>query len=89
MNEQVKRLMGQALDKKFSHTWIALDHQDLEKFSDYFAELLVKECICSISKSLEAANINLSSRPNDDYWLGFRHACDDHLTELKEHFGVE
>lgn len=62
MNEQVKRLMGQALDKKFSHTWTALDHQDIEKFSAYFAELLVKEFVDIIDVSrAEAIDLKFPS----------------------------
>lgn len=62
MNEQVKRLMGQALDKKLSHTWITLDQQDLEKFSACFAELLVKEFVDIIDASrVEATDLKLPS----------------------------
>ena len=44
MNEQIKLLMGQALDEKFAGTWSVMDMQDLTKFADRFAELLVEEC---------------------------------------------
>ena len=44
MNPQVKDLMGRTLDKKFSHTWTALNYQDLEIFSEYLAKLIVREC---------------------------------------------
>jgi len=45
MNEQIKQLMGQTLDEKFAGTWSVMDMQDLTKFSDRFAELIVRECI--------------------------------------------
>ena len=85
MNEQIKELMTQAgakYDSKGNMMYPV-------GFHEKFAELIVKECTSFILDSLEAANINLTSRPDDDYWLGFRHACDDHLTDIKEHFGVE
>jgi hypothetical protein len=44
MNERIKQLMGQTLDEKFSGTWSVMDMQDLTKFADRFAELIVKEC---------------------------------------------
>jgi hypothetical protein len=44
MNERIKQLMGQALDEKFAGTWSVMDLQDLTKFADRFAELIVREC---------------------------------------------
>jgi hypothetical protein len=44
MNEQIKLLMGQVLDEKFAGTWSTMDMQDLTKFADRFAELIVREC---------------------------------------------
>jgi len=44
MNERIKQLMGQTLDEKFSGTWSVMDMQDLTKFADRFAELIVLEC---------------------------------------------
>ena len=51
MNERIKQLMGQTLDEKFSGTWSVMDMQDLTKFADRFAELIVKECarLCDIN----------------------------------------
>ena len=37
--------MGQTLDEKFAYTWSTMDIQDLKKFAERFAELIVKECI--------------------------------------------
>ena len=45
MNDQIKALMGQTLDEKFAYTWSTMDIQDLKKFAERFAELIVKECI--------------------------------------------
>jgi len=45
MNERIKQLMGQTLDEKFSGTWSVMDMQDLTKFADRFAEVIVRECV--------------------------------------------
>ena len=44
MNERIKELIGQTLDEKFAGTWSVMDMQDLTKFADRFAELIVAEC---------------------------------------------
>jgi hypothetical protein len=44
MNERIKAMMGQTLDEKFSGTWSTMDMQDLQKFTEKFAELIVLEC---------------------------------------------
>ena len=44
MNERIKELMGKTLDDKFSHTWTTMTYEDLEKFSEQFAEMIVREC---------------------------------------------
>ena len=44
MNDRIKQLMAQTLDKKFSHTWTTMSHDDLEKFVAHFSELLVNDC---------------------------------------------
>jgi len=45
MNERLKKLMGLTLDEKFSGTWSRMDMQDLEKFADGFADLIIRECM--------------------------------------------
>jgi hypothetical protein len=45
MNERIKQLMGQTLDEKFAGTWSVMDMQDLTKFADRFAELIVAEML--------------------------------------------
>ena len=44
MNKRIQELMGQTLDEKFAGTWSVMDLQDLTKFADRFAELIVQEC---------------------------------------------
>ncbi len=82
MNERIKALMGQTLDEKFSGTWSTMDMQDLQKFAERFAELIVKECAdaCYKHKDVESFGI---------YPVRVAmvtKACSDNI---KQHFGVE
>lgn len=43
MNERIKILMGETLDKHFSYTWSTMDYADVNKFAEKFAELIVEE----------------------------------------------
>ena len=63
MNERIKQLMGQTLDEKFAGTWSVMDLEDLTKFADRFAELIVKECAGSYSK-IDNGNLHMGT---DDY----------------------
>ncbi len=73
MNEQMKQLMDQTLDEKFSGTWSTMDMQDLQKFTKRFAELIVKECMSLVSEP--GPDMNDTER-------GI-------LAQIKQHFGVE
>ena len=42
--ELIRELMSKTLDEKFAGTWSTMDMQDLAKFSERFAELIVREC---------------------------------------------
>ena len=44
MNERIKELYGNALDKAVPYTWHNLDHIEVEKIMKEFSELIVKEC---------------------------------------------
>lgn len=81
MNERIKELMGQTLDSKFSYTWTTMDYKDIEKFSEKFAELIVRECLEQIDKirdGCEADNENQQALGAD--WAGLA---------VARHFGVE
>jgi hypothetical protein len=69
--------MGQALDEKFAGTWSVMDLQDLTKFADRFAELIVKECVAICQDVDGEDNIDAKSGRQD---------C---AVEIREHFGVE
>jgi hypothetical protein len=49
MNERIKELKNQTLDKHFWYTWSTMDYDDVTKFAEKFAELIVRECIDTIS----------------------------------------
>ena len=44
MNERIKELYGNALDKAVPYTWHNLDHAEVKKIMKEFAELIVCEC---------------------------------------------
>ena len=44
MNERIEKLVGMALDKAVPYTWHNLDHNEVEKVMEKFAELIVLEC---------------------------------------------
>jgi len=75
MNEQIKALMGQTLDEKFSGTWSTMDMQDLQKFAERFAELIVLECGDFVATALMKKIGQISASVI--------------ATDLVEHFGVE
>ena len=54
MNKRIKDIMSKTLDEKFAGTWSTMDMQDLAKFAEKFAELIVKECMDTIAESREA-----------------------------------
>ena len=73
MNERIQELMGNTLDEKFAGTWSTMDMQDLAKFSEKFAELIVREC---------AEFANEHNEEIEGVTLGVGQA-------LKKHFGVK
>jgi hypothetical protein len=72
--------MGQALDEKFAGTWSVMDLQDLTKFADRFAELIVEECMWKIMSRKEEAI--------DNDWR-VDEAMSTAISDISEHFGVK
>ena len=73
--ELIRELMSKTLDEKFAGTWSTMDMQDLAKFSERFAELIVRECAEVIFKTpVEYIEIDAMHRIRDN---------------VKSHFGVE
>ena len=44
MNERIKELTGEALDKAMPQTWYSISPEDLDRIMEKFAELIVREC---------------------------------------------
>ena len=82
MNELIKQLMGKTLDDKFSHTWTTMTYEDLEKFSEQFAELIVKECV-------EIGDNYQEILGNEPECYNCRKVAYGIVDKIKEHFGVE
>jgi len=78
MNDQIKVLMGQTLDEKFAGTWSTMDMQDLTKFAERFAELIVRECVGIV----EGGRFLHDQAPT----ALFAKECSG---AIKKHFGVE
>ena len=76
VNKQIQELMSKTLDEKFSGTWSTMDMQDLAKFSERFAELIVNECCQQLLKE----DIRYGGYGYNQYGLH---------NKLREHFGVE
>ncbi len=75
MNDQIKALMGQTLDEKFAGTWSTMDMQDLQKFAERFAELIVRECAeVAFKTDVSYTEIDAMHRIRDS---------------VKQHFGVK
>ena len=73
--ELIRELMSKTLDEKFAGTWSTMDMQDLAKFSERFAELIVRECAEVIFET-----------PVKYTEIDIMHIIRD---RVKNHFGVE
>ena len=75
MNERIRELKNQTLDKHFSYTWSKMDYDDVTKFAEKFAELIVQECL----------NQCYYRGMNDELYAGQLKAA----AYIEQHFGVE
>lgn len=82
MNDQIKALMGQTLDEKFAGTWSTMDMQDLTKFAEKFAQLIVRECVTLADKESERYS-------NLDQEYCSMAMVDNYRELVRKHFGVE
>jgi hypothetical protein len=91
MNERFKELMGQTLDEKFAGTWSVMDLQDLTKFADRFAELIVRECMKeSMAEIVADEEIAQEKDPLiREYLTGNNQGIVDAVVRFRNHFGVE
>lgn len=80
MNERIKELYGNALDKAVPYTWHNLDHIEVEKIMKELAELIVRECRDIVGKTRDQAI--------EDEW-NVDEAMSTAMFDIEEHFGVE
>ena len=85
MNERTKELMGQTLDEKFAGTWSVMDLQDLTKFTDRFAELIVAECIEQVRGEFLPV-LEDKEMMKDTHWDGYVQCGVDSYVAIREHF---
>lgn len=53
MNERIRELAGKALDQAVPETWSTLTAYDLNKFTEKFVELIIRECITLVKSHAE------------------------------------
>ena len=82
MNERIKQLAGQALDRVVPYTWTRLDYDEIQRLQEYFARLIVRECALLCDNH---GNKVEDDRPNKD----LSSAAFDCSDIIKQHFGVE
>jgi hypothetical protein len=75
MNERIDKLIEECTDRHFSDCVGGFETFDKEKF----AELIVRECVQSIEKTIE------TSCDTDSEKMG----CEFAITDMLGHFGVE
>jgi hypothetical protein len=80
MNERIRQLAGQALDRVVPYTWTRLDYDEIQRLQEYFAELIVGECI---------AMCDVKSEDPLLYKQGVIFAVNRCQQNIKQHFGVE
>ena len=76
MNEKIKLLAGQALDQVVPYTWTRLDYDEIQRLQEYFAELIVRECVGILE-------------PKSRYMGEGPEVLKDKISQIKQHFGVE
>ena len=91
MNDKIKAIMGQVLDDKFSETWTTMTYQDLEKFSESFANEIVRACVAlADTVSVKQSDIEkCCDQENISYFQGNNNAVNDIIESVKQYFGVE
>jgi len=87
MNERIQQLAGQALDRVVPYTWTRLDYDEIQKLQEYFAQLIVAECI-GITDELVNRDVDGSWTSNELYtdYNGALHLV---KRRIEQHFGVE
>ena len=81
MNERIRELAGQALDRVVPYTWTRLDYDEIQRLQEYFAELIVRECATIIN--------DIPSSPQGSWSDGYYVGCRYSAKQLQQHSGVE
>lgn len=90
MNEQIKKLLGQALDSAVPETWTTLTPEQLEKVSHKLAELIVGECTNIALEQKRWVEGQQVFNTLDETWNRARIQQSQHIADkINEHFGVE
>jgi hypothetical protein len=87
MNERIRQLAGQALDRVVPYTWTRLDYDEIQRLQEYFAELIVQECI-GITDELVNRNTDGSWTSNELY-TDYNGALFEVKRRIQDSFGVE
>jgi hypothetical protein len=85
MNERIQQLAGQALDQVVPYTWTRLDYDEIQRLQEYFARLIIEECI----KQVEPTQHHQVWAQS---YLGGVDGLDllsSKIKDIKKHFGVE
>ena len=80
MNERIRLLAEQALDRVVPYTWTRLDYDEIQRLQEYFTQLIVRECgkvIVNGGYRNPALGEKLPLTPPEIAQM------------IKEHFGVE
>lgn len=44
MTDRIQELKNKTLDEHFNYTWSTMGYEDISKFAEKFAEMIVQEC---------------------------------------------
>lgn len=82
MNAQTNKLFAQALDQSVPETWTTLTHEQLARFAEKFAELLVRECANKAFAGIGPGSL-------DAYDRGWQSGRNSASMQIKEHFEID
>jgi hypothetical protein len=77
MTDRIQELKNQTLDEHFNYTWSTMGYEDISKFAEKFAEMIVQECI----ETVDTSSVCFTADQVQIKRLA--------IGKLKRHFGVE
>ena len=90
MQSRILELKNKTLDEHFSYTWSTMDYDDVTKFAEKFAELIVKECVEIAFEQKKWVEDQVVFNPRDKEWNLARIQQSQRIVDkIKEHFEVE